>query len=150
MNQYVIFTSNNQHFALNISEIDKIIEYEEPKLIPESESYFLGVIQYAQRVLPIIDLTTRLYNINLVRNTSNKIIVVMIEGTQLGLLVDDIIGIKTYENHQIEESGRDINIPNQYIQGFIKTDDNITIVLHSSRLLSPAQKKEILSTAEIS
>lgn len=146
MVQYIVFLSNNQHFALDISKIDKIIEYEVPKVIPESTGYFLGVIQYDYRILPIIDLTMRLYNIQLERSKDDKIIVVMWKEKQIGLVVDDIKGIHSFEDSQIEQSGIDNHIATEYIQGFIKTKDDITMVLDTDRLFNPDQEREILSS----
>lgn len=144
MRQYVIFSSNDQHFALEISNIDKIIQYKEPKVIPESSKFFIGVIQYNGKVLPVIDLTTRLYNIQLNRSEDNSIIVLLWQDREIGLLVDDVIGIKSYEENQIEESKN----PNDYIQGFIKEEDNIIMVIDGEYLLTHEQEEKIISSIE--
>lgn len=141
--QYIIFTSNNQHYALDISKIDKIIENEIPKKIPESTEYLLGVIQYDNRILPIIDLTMRLYNIKFERGNDDKIIVVMWKDKQIGLVVESIMGIRSIEEVQIEESGHDIQVSNEYIDGFIKAEGDITIILNSDKLFNLEQEKEI-------
>lgn len=144
MEEYIIFTSNKQYFALEIANIDRIIKYERPEPIPESSKFFIGVIQYNEKVLPVIDLTIRLYDIELNRNDDNSIIVVSWKGGKTGFLVDDVIGIKSFEEKQIEDSA----MPNEYIQGFIKTEDNITIVLDSNGLLTPEQKDKIITSLE--
>lgn len=144
MRQYVIFSSNEQHFALEISNIDKIIQYEEAKAIPESSKFFIGVIQYNGKVLPVIDLTTRLYDIQLNRDEDNSIIVLLWQDREIGLLVDDVIGIKSFEENQIEDS----KMPSDYIQGFIKEEDNIIMVIDGEYLLTPEQEEKIISSIE--
>lgn len=149
MERYIIFKSNNQSFALGISKVDKIIEFQEPKPIPESSAYFLGVIKYNNKILPIIDLTRRLYSVNSPRNESDKVIVILCKNKLIGVVVDDIFGIQSFENEQFESSNEDTHISKEYILGFIKTDEDITIVLDTDKIFSLEQENELFSSTNV-
>lgn len=149
MERYIIFKSNNQSFALGISRVDKIIEFQEPKPIPESSAYFLGVIKYNNKILPIIDLTRRLYSVNSPRNESDKVIVILCKNKLIGVVVDDIFGIQSFENEQFESSNEDTHISKEYILGFIKTDEDITIVLDTDKIFSLEQENELFSSTNV-
>jgi len=149
MERYIIFKSNNQSFALGISKVDKIIEFQEPKPIPESSSYFLGVIKYNNKILPIIDLTKRLYSVDRPRNEADKVIVVLCKNKLIGVVVDDIFGIQSFENEQFESSDNDTHISKEYILGFIKTDEDITIVLDTDKIFSLEQENELFSSTNV-
>lgn len=145
MEKYIIFTNNQQSFALEISFIERIIEFEQPKKIPESSSYLLGVIQYNGNVLPVIDLTKRLYDIySTTGGVDDKIIVVTYKDKHIGLVVDDMKGIQSFEDDQFEASKIDTEIAKEYIQGFIKTSGDITIVLDTNKLFDFEQQEELL------
>ena len=149
MEKYIIFSSNHQTFALDISKIERIIEFQSPNPIPEASGYLLGVIQYNDRILPIIDLTKRLYNIDSYHNVNNKVIVVLWKDQQIGLVVDDIMGINAIDEDQFELSNEDTQISKEYITGFIKTKENITIVLDTDKLFSKDQEAELLTSTNI-
>ena len=143
MEKYILFSNNNQNFALDITNIDRIIEFQKPKKLPESPDFLLGVIQYNERILPIIDLTKRLYNVDLTLNENVKVIVVLWKEKQIGLIVDNILGIHGFDETKFEQSIDDIQISKEYIQGFIKSKDDITIVLDIDRLFDLEQEKEL-------
>ncbi|WP_303861317.1 chemotaxis protein CheW [Alkalibaculum bacchi] len=143
MEQFIVFINNGQHFALDISKIERIIEFEQPKKIPEASDYLLGVIQHNGEILPIIDLTKRLYNNDSVNSDSKKVIVATWKEKQMGFVVEDIKEISNFESTQYEKMNQDISISKAYIKGFIKTNDDIIIVLDINQLFTLEQEKEI-------
>lgn len=148
MEQYVVFESNNQSFAIDIPQIEKIIEYQQSKEIPDSSDYLLGIIIYSDKVLPIVDLTKRLYNTYTLYKKENKIIVVQWKDRQVGLVVEKIHGIKGFHKEQYEDANVDLKISKEYIQGFIKMEQGIAIVLDTDKVFSPEQEKELLLVGE--
>lgn len=147
MKKYIVFTNNHQSFALDISYIERIIEFQQPKKIPESSSYLLGVIQYNDNILPVIDLTKRLYDVYSTGSIDDKIIVVSYKDKHIGLVVDEMQGIKSFEDSQFEQSKVNTEISKEYILGFIKTSGDITIVLDTNKLFDFEQEEELLLSA---
>ena len=147
MEQFIVFVNNYQNFALDISKIERIIEFQKPKRIPESSDYILGVIQYNEKILPIIDLTKRLYNEQSSHSTEGKIIVILWRDKHIGLVVDDILGIHNLNEEQYEKSNNDSQISKKYIRGFIKTEKDITIVLDTDEIFNLEQEQELLQAA---
>lgn len=145
MEQFIVFSNNNQNFAINISYVSRIIEYEKPIKIPESSAFLMGVIKYSGKILPMIDLTKKLFHTSLSSYDESKIIVIGLKGSQVGLLVEDVIGIQKFEESQYEDSRIDTEIAKEYINGFIKLEDDITIVLEPSKLFVQEQEEELIS-----
>lgn len=143
MEQFIVFINNHQNFALDISKIERIIEFQQPKKIPESSQYLLGVIQYNEKILPIIDLTKRLYNVEGSHNTEGKIIVILWNDKQIGLVVDEILGIHDFKKEEYEQSNTDTQISKKYINGFIKTEEDITIMLDTDEIFNLEQVNEL-------
>lgn len=143
MKQYIIFKTNSQSFGLEIDRIDKIIEFEEGKRIPEPLPYMLGIIEYNGKVLPVIDLSKRLYDIDIVRNEATKIIVVKWKDKLIGLAVEDILGIKSY-GEEYEEPNKEMDISKEYIEGFIKIPEDIMIVLNIDKLFIKADENLLM------
>ncbi len=146
MKQYIIFKTNSQSFGIEIDRIDKIIEFEEGKKIPESLSYMLGIIEYNGKVLPVIDLSKRLYGTGIVKNAETKIIVTNWKDKLIGLAVEDIFGIKSYEE-EYEEPNKEMDISKEYIEGFIKLAEDILIVLDIDMLFVREDEKLLMGEA---
>lgn len=149
MEEFIVFTNNNQNFAINISYVNRIIEYEKPIQIPESSEFLMGVIKYSGKILPIIDLTKKLFHTALLNYEESKIIVIGLNNSQVGLLVEDVLGIHKFEQDQYEDSRIDTEVSKEYINGFIKLEDDITIVLDPEKLFVQEQKEEIISATMV-
>ncbi|MFZ7120904.1 MAG: chemotaxis protein CheW [Eubacteriaceae bacterium] len=146
MRQVIIFINNNQSFALDISSIERIIEFQRPKRIPEASQYLLGVIKYNEKILPIIDLNMRFFNINYIDNDESKIIVVIWKDKKIGILVNEIVGIKSIADDEFEESNlQDSSIAKEYVLGFIKTTDDITMMLDINSIFNFDEEIELLT-----
>ncbi len=149
MKQVIIFNNCQQNFALEIDRIERIIDYSSPKKLPETAEYIQGVIKYNEKVLPIIDLNMRLYGTPGEIKPSSKIIVILWHSAHLGLIVDDILGIKTIDEESFEDSSiGEGSISSEYIKGFIKLDEDIIILMDTNKLFSFMQTRELLDLKE--
>lgn len=149
MKQVIIFNNCEQNFALELERIERIIEYSKPKKLPETADYILGVIQYNEKVLPIVDLNRRLYGVPGKTENHSKIIVILWKGTHLGLVVDEVLGIKTVEESAYEEASvGEESISSEYIKGFLKISEDIIVVMDTDKLFSFVQSKELLDLGE--
>lgn len=144
MEQFIVFESNDQDFAIDIPQIEKILEFQEARKIPDSSDYLLGYVQYDGRTLPLIDLKMRLYNMKTHYKKENKIIVVNWKHGHIGLLVEKIHGIKKYNKDQYEESNKEHQILKEYISGFLNSESCTTIILNTDKVFTPEQEAEIL------
>ena len=146
MKQIIVFVNCDQSFALEISKIERIIEYSQPKRVPETSEYLLGVIKYNGNVLPIVDLSIRLYGTASCAENQSKIVVVQLNGNLVGLVVDEIVGIRTVEDDSFEDAAvGQGNISKEYVKGFIKNEDDIIILLETDKIFNFAQTEELLS-----
>lgn len=148
MKQYIIFKTNSQSLGIGIEKIEKIIEFEEGKKVPEPLPYMIGVIKYNGKILPVIDLSKRLYNIDVVKNIDTKIIVVNWKEKLIGLAVEDIMGIKSYEE-EYEKPNNEMEASKEYLDGFIKLPDDIIIVLNVDKLFDEYQEQYLIEDLNI-
>jgi purine-binding chemotaxis protein CheW len=148
MKQAIIFRNYGQNFALDVVKIERIIEFELPVKIPEAVNFLMGVIQYNGKVLPIIDLNIRFYGISSNHDSKSKIIVVQWNNSLLGLVVDEVTGIRNVDENLFEYAElSDGLLSRDYVEGFIKSDDEIIIFLETSKLFDFVQSKELIKIA---
>ena len=145
MKQAIIFRNYSQNFALDVVKVERIIEFKLPVKIPEAANFLLGVIQYNGKVMPIIDLNMRFYGISSNHNSKSKIIVIQWNDTFLGLVVEEVTGIRNIDENLFEYAALiDGLLSMDYVEGFIKSDDEIVIFLETSRLFDFVQSKELI------
>lgn len=56
----LIFNINDQYYATDIMEVERILGYEEPTKLPDSPQFIEGVINYEGHILPIMSLAKNL------------------------------------------------------------------------------------------
>ncbi|MGX7023588.1 chemotaxis protein CheW [Vagococcus hydrophili] len=134
MEKQIVFLSQRQALSLPIKKIEKIIQWTEPIPIPETSQFVLGVIDYNETILPVIDLNQRLYAQETVRNNDLKIIVVQWKDECLGLVVDSIKGIVDFSVEQFEMMNNDVTFDKNYIDSFVRTKEGIVIQLNIDAL----------------
>lgn len=143
MNQFLVFKSNKETLAINIDNIDKIIEYKEPNKVPSTTSEevesILGVFEYNDKVIPLVDLTKKLYGIDFKMDFDTKTIISYLEDGYIALVVDSIVGIKSFKSEEYEENTTEGTHGQQYIKGFIKKGkerENIILIIDIEKLFN--------------
>jgi len=144
VNQYLLFLVNNQQFAIEIANINKIIDYVEPVKVPETAEYMLGVIELNEKILPVISLSQRLFGKENMKSNINRVIVLNWSGKQIGYVVEDIIGIKNFDLNQVEIANRDLEITRDYIYGYIKNEKDVIIILDNDKLFTGKHAEMLL------
>ena len=139
MEQYLTFLTNKQQFAIEIANINKIIDYIEPTKVPEAIDYMIGVIEYNEKILPIISLSQRLFGESSREANVKRVIVLNWKGKQIGYEVDDIIGIRNFQADEIELANQEFGITKDYIQGYIKDEKDVIIILDNDKIFTGKQ-----------
>lgn len=146
INKVVIFQLNKEEFAININQVERILGYIEPTSIPESPVYIKGVIQYQDTILPIMDLKIRFNKLDRNSYVNPKIIVVKNNEQSIGLIVDDVEEVLDINAHEIESTPDIVKLnKNKYINGIIKKDNRIIMLLDAEKILSKEEMDMIQS-----
>ncbi len=100
--KFLIFSLENEKFALNIEYLREIvladIQFTE---IAGSASDVLGLITLREELLLVVDLRTY-YGFSKRNSYKNRILVASCDDKKIGLLVDEIIDIKSYLSKDVE------------------------------------------------
>jgi len=100
--RFLIFSMANEKFALNIDFLREIILSDINFTdIVGSPKELLGLITLREELVAVIDLRTYYGFLNN-RNDKNRILIASLDGDAIGLLVDEIIDIKSVLNKDID------------------------------------------------
>jgi purine-binding chemotaxis protein CheW len=103
MHHMVGFTVGTEEFCVDILKVQEIIRMMEITKIPNAPDYAKGVINLRGRVIPVIDFRKR-FNLSKAleaKEESRRIVVVDINGTTIGLIVDQVSHVIKLENESV-------------------------------------------------
>ena len=140
----LIFSLNGEYYATDIMKVERILPYEEPTMLPDVPYFVEGVINYEEKILPILNLNKK-FKFSIEKNNEHsKIIVVKQSENKFGILVNDVYEVRDVENNIIEKAGNlSTNISQECIDGLIKLEDRIVILLNLEKILSKQDREEI-------
>ena len=140
----LIFGLNGEHYATDIKDVERILGYQEPTVLPDAPVFVKGVINYEQSILPIISLSTK-FNFGEDKESENrKIIVVKRKENKFGIIVENVYEVKDVNSELMEEAPAITStIDKKYIAGLIKLEENIVILLDLEKVLSSEDEDNI-------
>lgn len=122
-NKFLIFSLEDEKFALNIEYLREIvladIKFTD---IAGSATDVLGLITLREELLLVVDLRTY-YGFKTKNSYKNRILVASYDGKKIGLLVDEIIDIKSYLSKDVEYMSE--NFQSDKIAGVIHDKESL-------------------------
>lgn len=147
-NQYVVFRLGREVYGLEISTILEIITMQTITEVPGTDEYIEGVINLRGRVIPVFNLHKKfgLEGNEITRST--RIVVVEVEGNNIGMLVDGVSEVVKITQDVVEQPSSILSdIDKEYLSGVAKLEDKLVILLDLSKVL---QKEEVTMLENIS
>lgn len=144
--QLVSFNIGQEEFGVDILKVQEINRMILVTHVPNSPHYVDGVINLRGKVIPIIDLRTRLGLPRKDHDKDTRIIVVELEGKTVGFVVDAVSEVLRIPRNITEPppvlaSGVDTN----YITAVGKLEDRLLILLDLDKVLSTDEKQQLES-----
>ncbi|MCF3943410.1 chemotaxis protein CheW [Oceanobacillus alkalisoli] len=135
--KYILFTLHVQTFAVGIEHVISIERMQAITEVPRTEEFIQGVTEIRHQTTAIIDLRTGL-NITATANTDDtRILVVTLEGMQIGLIVDSVTEVIDIEPSNIEEAPPIISgVHAAYLKGVAKVNGELILLLNIAKTLN--------------
>lgn len=145
MGKFVVFSSGGQSFAIPIEVTEKIIHVEGLTRIPDTSAYVLGAIDYDEGIIPIIDLSERFFQHKTAITADTKVIVISWQDKKIGLAVDKVTNIRSFESTDQESPEEADRESASYIAAFIRTEEGIILQLDVDNIFLGTSKQELIS-----
>ena len=136
--QLVIFKIGQEEFAVNIQQVREIVRLIPITPIPRSPEFIEGVVNLRGQVLIIMDLAKRLGLPTAVHSEKTRIVVVEVEDSSIGMIVDDVTEVLRLGTDKIVKTIElaEVDITKKYITGIGKLKDRLLILIDLSAVLS--------------
>jgi purine-binding chemotaxis protein CheW len=101
-NEFISFAIGDEQYGVNIMAVREIKEWSNVTHLPKQPDYVRGVLNLRGVMVPIVDLRCR-FGEGITESTPMHIvIIVQIEGRQVGLLADRVLDIVSFETSKIQ------------------------------------------------
>jgi purine-binding chemotaxis protein CheW len=136
--QIATFHIAKELFGIGIHRIKEIVRYPEITHVPRSPDYLKGLTNLRGNVLPVLDARVRL-NLPVGEVTDRtRVLVLDVNGSLIGVIVDSVKGVASLENVRVETPPPILSsgIDSKFIRNVIyaKADEGITLELNVESL----------------
>lgn len=138
--QYLTLRLGPEEYAIDIQRVQELRFYEEPTRMVNSPAFIKGVINLRGVIVPIADLRIKL-QIEKVEYTDFTVVIVLnIQGTVVGAVVDSVADVLTIEADAIKPAPQfDSMMDARFIVGLVKEGERTLIVMDVDALMSNAE-----------
>ena len=134
--QLVVFELANEVYGISIGTVREIIRMQTITYVPDAPEFVKGVINLRGRVIPVVDLRKR-FGLPVTEPTpESRVLVVDIEGADIGVIVDAVTEVKRIPTASIQrEASIATTEESYYLEGIAKLEDRLLILLNLERAL---------------
>jgi purine-binding chemotaxis protein CheW len=145
---YLTFSLGTENFAIDVSHVEKILEFQPVTKVPKAPDFMLGVFNLRGEVIPLID--TRLKfgmdAITITNATCVLVITVEIDGEpiKLGALVDNVKEVIKIEKENImplPSVGKQNKA--EFIKGVFRNESTFFLLFNADKIFSVEEVTEI-------
>ncbi len=139
--QLVVFNLGQESYGVDIGSIREIIRMQEIARVPRTPDFVEGVINLRGKVIPVVSLRKRFGLPDVEQNKDNRIVVVDIDGQDIGMRVDAVTEVLRVSSSVVEPvSNVILTAASAYLTGIAKLKDRLIILLDLRRVFSEAEK----------
>lgn len=141
--QYIVFTLEKQEYAINISYTQEILRIPPITNMPNMPAFIEGVINLRGRVIPVIDPKKKFGLAQTQRSIDHRLLILDLEGMNIGIIVDDVSEVVTFNEQAIEKlSAEMVILGGNSVQGIAKIDQRLILLLNTLEFKNEILKNE--------
>ncbi|MEN8905535.1 MAG: chemotaxis protein CheW [Clostridiales bacterium] len=145
--KFVIFTIEKRNYGLDIKNVNQVLGYmdiEKFPDLPDIPDYFEGVLNFENKVLPVIDIRKKFTNNLNQEKKGSYIIASQINNKKVGIIVDSITEVLCLTKNDIKPAN-DVNsiFDNKSIKGVSDKNNEINILIDIEKVLNEKDYKLI-------
>lgn len=147
--KYLTFELAGEAYGIEIIKVREIIGMMAITKVPRMPEYVLGVTNLRGKVIPVIDLRLK-FSMEFAEQTPETcIIVVDVDGNQMGIKVDRVSEVLDIAATDIEDPPAvDSSIDSSFIKGMGKAKDRVNILLDIASVLNGAGMIDVGAVSE--
>jgi len=99
---FVAFSLDQEEYGLPVASVSVVLRVSDVSRVPQAPPHIRGVMNMRGKVLPIVEIRTRIGLPPLVPDADSRVVVLEVRGRSLGLLVDRVTRVARVKESSIE------------------------------------------------
>jgi len=129
--EYLCFRVSDEIYGINIMDIKEIIKPREVTEIPRAPQFVSGIISLRGTIIPVIDMRSRLGLLRENVTGKERVVVIKIDQSFSGLLVDEVIQVLRVDNENMEPAPSVLEgIDRDFVSGIGRSAGRLIIILN--------------------
>ena len=133
--QLVLFSLAREVYGIDVSDVREIIRMQPVTKVPKAAFFIEGIINLRGRVIPVVNIRKRFDIEEAEQTAESRIVVVDIEGSTIGIMVDAVTEVIRVATDAIQApsdivAARDTG----YLKGIVRVDKQMVVLLDLSKL----------------
>ncbi len=148
--RYMTFQLGDKYYGIAISYVNEIIGLQPITKVPETEDFIMGLINLRGKIIPVIDVRIRFHMEKRPYDDRTCIIVIDVNSTVIGLIVDTIAEVVTIKDKDVIPPPvvtPGFSQASKFVYGIGKINDEVKMLLDLNKLIAH-ENQEALSTNE--
>ncbi|MDI6874876.1 MAG: chemotaxis protein CheW [Actinomycetota bacterium] len=136
LNKYLTFVLGDEEYGLDILKVKEIIGLMEITKVPRMPDFVRGVINLRGRIIPVVDLRRKFGMPEQEDTRETCIVVVDLDGTNMGVVVDRVSEVLDLVSEDIEETPEfGASVDTEFITGMGKSGNRVIMLLDIGKVL---------------
>ena len=146
--QLVAFRLGDEHYAIDIMDVEGIVRVDDVRAIPNAPSYVEGIINLRGEIIPVISLHKRFHlahpELSEEERSLGGFVIIDVNDRHVAIMIDVISRVVTIAQSDIQPPPQVITgIGSEYIEGVVSRDDRFLIILDIRRLFSANELQQL-------
>jgi purine-binding chemotaxis protein CheW len=140
--QLVVFTLDDQQYALELANVERVVRAVEITHLPDAPDSILGVINFEGRVIPVVNTRKRLGLAERDLELHDLFIIARDHGRSVAFVGDEVKPVLEMQVDQVISAEKVLPRAG-YVEGVAKVDQGMILILAVSKVLSLEERRQL-------
>ncbi len=138
--QFLTFKLKNTLFSFPLEAVTEIIEIPDITSIPLSYDYIMGITNLRGSIIPVVDLSMRIYGEPSQVKESSRIIIAKLRDSSAGFFVDEVYEVKEVLLSSISSPDKIEGVDKEFLTGIFESNGKLISILSLENLIETGGK----------
>lgn len=146
--QLVVFRVGSQEFALEISQVERILRWRRPAPLPGTPGFLEGLVSHEGGVVPVVDLRKRL-SVEAPTGEETRLVVLALDGQRVAGAVDAVVEVLRVDASEIAAPPPLVRgLAAKYLTGVVARGERTILMLNAGRLFTSRERLALEQAVE--
>lgn len=142
LEKMVVFRVGDDLFAAGVQSVERVLRHQPARPVPDVPEWVDGVIEYRQRVVPVINLRRRFELPQVDARPETRILIMHAGSEWIAVTVDAVLEV-TSAGEVTPPPPFFRGLAGEYMRGLVKRGDDLVIALDVDRLLTATERLQL-------